>query len=72
MWITNLLAKQGWSFVHMLAGSMISILGILTTAYMNCEWLIHLMIQNCSLVRNCARQGWPSTLVAIFVVRNFM
>jgi hypothetical protein len=35
---------------------------------MTCQWLIHLMIQNCSPIRNCDREGWPSTLVAIFVV----
>jgi hypothetical protein len=68
MWITKLLAKQSWSFGHMLAGSAISILGILKMSCMISQWLIHLMIQNCITVRNCAREGWPWTLVAIFVV----
>jgi hypothetical protein len=54
-----------WTYVGRFG---ISILQVLKTTCMTCQWLIHLMIHNCSHVRNYAREGWPSTLVAIFIV----
>jgi hypothetical protein len=58
MWITKLQAKQSWSFRYMLAVLAISILEVLKTTCMTCQWLIPLMIQNCSdvmILRNWAK-----------------